>query len=100
VIWTQGITIAIIKRWYSDDPGGSRTNDAWQEKAGEEEVTEVVNADVHLEAVFSGGLRAETDTWKKDRWQWNIYETSGIMLRNIEKIDLQSMMELAKIKEF
>ena len=51
---------------YSDDPGGSRTNDAGQEKTGEEEVTEVVNANVHLEAVFSGGLRAEHSTWKQN----------------------------------
>jgi len=46
----------------SDDPGGCRTNDAGQEKAGEKEVAEVVNANVHLEAVFSGGLRAEYST--------------------------------------
>ena len=41
---------------YSDDPGGSRTNDAGQEKTGEEEVTEMVNANVHLEAVLCVGL--------------------------------------------
>jgi hypothetical protein len=60
------LTNVIEKRCYSDDPGGSRTNDARQEKTGEEEVAEVVNTNVHLEAVFSGGLRAEYCTWKQN----------------------------------
>jgi urease gamma subunit len=42
-------------------------NDAGQEKTGEEEVTEMVNANVHLEAVFSDGLRAVYCTWKQNR---------------------------------
>jgi len=41
-------------------------NDAGQEKASEEKVAEVVNANVHLEAVFSGGLRAVYCTWKQN----------------------------------
>jgi len=58
----------MITNWcYSDDPGGSRANDAGQQKAGEQKVTEVVNANVHLEAVFSGGLRAVYCTWKQNR---------------------------------
>jgi hypothetical protein len=29
----------------------------------------VVNANVNLEAVFSGGLRAEYCTWKQNLWR-------------------------------
>lgn len=61
---SPGVLTGVHQRGQRDDPGGPRGADPRQQQAGEEEVRQVVDAQLHLQAVLGEGARARHNTYR------------------------------------